>query len=222
MWTAFTLRAQKNVGKFDDICWIGDARIPIDDAPQCTDYDAFIIKEQYILQRPLYPPDFSSASGREQATFVTNSIPKSMNHSKILEEKLNQILSEWVREQNHLNVVMGPAFDIQATGIRPSREHIMNKTGPVVIPTHIFIVASWCLDRTVSLEDCDPSALDVHSFLLPNHPYPQNCESATRVLEKNVARVIDVENLAGLSFYTGLPIYDAIRLRTMMPQRSIS
>ncbi|XP_035215665.1 ectonucleotide pyrophosphatase/phosphodiesterase family member 3-like isoform X2 [Stegodyphus dumicola] len=224
MWTAFTLSGQKNISKFEDVCWMGDARIPINDVPQCGEYNTSFVKNQYILQRPLYPPEFSNASVRDEATFVTNSVPKSMNHSKILEKKLNQILSQWAREQGQLNVIMGPAFDLHATGMRPAVGNIRKygKLGPIIVPTHIFVVATWCSTKAIPLKDCSPSKLEAHGFLLPNYPYTQNCESAASVIGKNVARVVDVENLTGLSFYTGLPIYDAIRLRTMMPERSIS
>lgn len=57
--------------------------------------------------------------------FITNSIPKSMNHSKIIEKKLNQVLGKWAEQNGQLNVVMGPAFDIHATGIKPELSPIM-------------------------------------------------------------------------------------------------
>lgn len=51
--------------------------------------------------------------------YVTNSIPKSMNHSKILEKKMNDILGKWAEENGQVNVITGPAFDIHATGVKP-------------------------------------------------------------------------------------------------------
>lgn len=224
MWSAFTLKGQINVSKISDICWKGDARIPINDAAKCGDYNSTTVKKRFILQRPLYPIAFSNSSTAEEGTFVTNSIPKSMNHTKILEKAMNDILAKWTSQSGELNVVTGPAFDFLATGTRPQIGRLMRnheKNGPLVVPTHIFVIATWCTEKQKSLKECKPARLDAHGFLLPNEPYTNNCEVAENVIRRNVARVVDIENLTGLSFYTGLPIQDAIRLRTAMPERTL-
>ena len=45
-----------------------------------------------------------------------------------------------------------------------------------MIPTHIFVVVTWCDVKSNSLNNCDPSKLKAQGFLLPNLPYPNNCE----------------------------------------------
>lgn len=223
MWTAFTVTGSRTIKNADEVCWKGDARI-FANTSRCDDYNTKPEKTRYIIQRPLFPPAFSSASSVEQATYVTNSVPKSLNYTNILEKKLNQVLSKWSGENGQLNVITGPAFDLSATGLRPQFEKIMNRSqnyGSLTVPTHIFVIATWCSMKVGSLKACDPSKLEVNSFLLPNDPYPQNCETAAKVIQKNVARVVDIENLTGISFFTGLPIYDAIRLRTWMPERHV-
>ncbi|GIY66038.1 hypothetical protein CDAR_454411 [Caerostris darwini] len=225
MWTSFTLDGKKNGATVENICWTGDARIPISDSAKCGDYSNPIVKKQYIFQRPLYSPGFSDASEKVQAAYITNSIPKSLNHSNVLESKMNEILSKWAAKEGQLNVMMGPAFDLSATGIRPDIGRIMRthgNYGPLVVPTHIFVIATWCSEKVSEIKDCDTSKLITQGYLLPNLPFTQNCESGVDMIRRNVARVVDIEKLTGLSFYTKLPIYDAIRLRTMMPSRSAS
>lgn len=70
-------------------------------------------------------PAFSNSSTAEEGTFVTNSIPKSMNHTKILEKAMNDILAKWTSQSGELNVVTGPAFDFLATGTRPQIGRLM-------------------------------------------------------------------------------------------------
>ncbi|XP_054716922.1 venom phosphodiesterase-like [Uloborus diversus] len=220
MWTSFTLHGQKNISEKDDIAWIGDPRISFMSTPQCTDYDSKPVKRLSILQRPLYSPNFSDPPVKEQAARVTNSIPKSLNHTNILEKELNDILRQKVEKEGQLNVVMGPAFDFSATGIRPHIGVIMRsheRTGPLVVPTHIFVVTTWCTEKVQKLKECNPTHLETLAYLLPNMPFPDNCEPGKSIIERNVARVVDVEKLTGISFFTGLPIYEAIRLRARMP-----
>ncbi|KAF8783491.1 Venom phosphodiesterase like protein [Argiope bruennichi] len=179
MWTAFTLDGKRQVSKVANICWTADARIPISDSAHCKDYDKPVVKKQNILQRPLYPPGFSDQSLRDQAFFITNSIPKSHNHTNILESKMIEILNRWAVKEGQLNVMMGPAFDLSATGIRPDIGKIMRtheNYGPLVVPTHIFVVTTWCSDKVNQIKDCNPSKLVAQGFLLPNKPFTQNCE----------------------------------------------
>ncbi|GFQ74396.1 venom phosphodiesterase 1 [Trichonephila clavata] len=225
MWTSFTLDGKRDASKLEDICWTGDARIPISDAAKCGDYLKPVVQKQSILQRPLFPTGFSDSSTKEQAAYVTNAIPKSVNHSRVIEKKLNEILSKWAAQEGQINVMMGPAFDLLATGVRPDIGKIMRtheNYGPLVVPTHIFVVTTWCSEKVNKIKECKPSKLETLGMLLPNKPFAQNCESGIDMIKRNVARVVDIEKLTGLSFYTGLPIYDAIRLRTMMPSRVIS
>ncbi|KAG8187962.1 hypothetical protein JTE90_025732 [Oedothorax gibbosus] len=224
-WSSFTISKKGEASKVEDLCWTGDARVPINDAANCGDYVKPAAIKNYIFQRPLFPPSFSDPSLKDQATYVTNSIPKSMNHSKILEKKLNDILGKWAEENGQVNVIMGPAFDIHATGIKPELSTIVRRSNSfdrLAVSTHIFVITTWCTINSDKINDCNPSQLESQGFLLPNLPYPQNCEPAASVIQRNVARVVDIEKLTGYSFYTGLPIYDAIRLRTRVPSRSVS
>lgn len=225
-WTSFNFEHMKEVSKVGDECFTGDARIPFADTAKCSDYNNPLVKRKSIVHRPLYPINFSKTkSAIEQASHVSNSIPKSSRHNFYLETEMNEILNRWAAQSGPLNVVMGTAFDLNANGLKPSIGEIMRehaKYGPLVVPTHIFVIATWCSVRTDSLKQCDPSKLETKGFLLPNEPYTENCELGNETIERNSARVVDIENLTGISFFTGLPIYDAVRLRTAMPQRSVS
>ncbi|XP_042897512.1 ectonucleotide pyrophosphatase/phosphodiesterase family member 3 isoform X2 [Parasteatoda tepidariorum] len=224
-WTSFNLEKKEEVSKVGDVCFTADARIPNADTAKCSDYDNTVVKRKSIVQRPLYPISFSKSATKEQALYVSNSIPKSMNHTNSLETEINRILNRWAAQSGSLNVVMGAAFDLSANGLKQSLGKIIRlkeKYGSLVVPTHIFVIATWCTTSSDSLKNCPPSKLDSKGFLLPNDPFTQNCESPSAMIEKNSARVVDIENLTGLSFFTGLPVYDAVRLRTGMPQRSVS
>lgn len=73
----------------------------------------------------MYILDFSDPSSEDQVDYITNSIPKSLNHTQYLENNIYKILSTWAEEDGQLNVVMGPAFDLNANGIRPDIGTIM-------------------------------------------------------------------------------------------------
>ncbi|XP_054709954.1 venom phosphodiesterase-like [Uloborus diversus] len=221
MWTSFTITGQKEVTNADTIIWKGDPRILPQETSRCEDYASSQFKEQSILQRPLYPPSFSSGAAQEEANFITNSVPKSLNHTNLLEKTMNQILSHTSEEESQLNIVMGPAFDFSATAVKPDvkiMKKAQEKSGPLLVPTHIYIITTWCEDKSLTLKTCQSTKLKTLAYLLPNFPYAQNCEPGYRTIARNAARVVDIENLTGISFFTGLPIYDAIRLRTAMPE----
>ncbi|GIX75556.1 venom phosphodiesterase 2 [Caerostris darwini] len=198
-------------------CWTGDARISKDNTSKCTDYTSTLFKENSILQRPLYPPGFSEPPVHEEAMFVTNSVPKSLNHTT-LEVKAFEMLENWAHERGPLHVLTGPAFDLDATGLKPSSETFQRmQLGPLSIPTHFFLVATWCSGEVESLGACDPQRLETSAFLLPNFPFTHNCESEEQTMWKNQARIVDIEKLTGLSLFTSLPAYQAVRLRTRVP-----
>ncbi|CAL1290969.1 unnamed protein product [Larinioides sclopetarius] len=117
-WVAFTLPSKEELSDSSNNCWTGDPRVPADKTVKCTDYDSQFFKENSIFQRSLYHAGFSNASLQTEAMFVTNSIPKSLNHTT-LEAKMTAILSRWASEEGPIHVLTGPAFDLLATGIKP-------------------------------------------------------------------------------------------------------
>ncbi|GBN86150.1 hypothetical protein AVEN_56072-1 [Araneus ventricosus] len=121
-WVAFTLPSQAKLSDSNSVCWTGDPRVPADKTAKCTYYDSLFFKEKSILQRALYYSGFSDASSQTEAMFVTNSIPKSLNHTA-LEAKMTAILSRWASEEGPVHVLTGPAFDLLATGIKPGPQH---------------------------------------------------------------------------------------------------
>lgn len=220
-WVGFAL-ASKNqsfnrTSPDEEICWTDDARVPNNAIIKCTDYNFTHVEEPQLSQRPFYHPDLSDSSDRLQSTFVTNSVPKSFLHLP-LEESMMQILDQWTSRGKSLHVFTGPAFDFRGTGLRPNFEALQDRNGSLLIPTHLFYVITWCWNEVKHILDCNPHDLRVCSFLLPNWPFPVNCESAEQNIKKNVARAVDVEKLTGLSFYLALPAYEAVRLKTALPE----
>ncbi|GFY44044.1 uncharacterized protein TNIN_445571 [Trichonephila inaurata madagascariensis] len=220
-WVGFALaskyQSSNRSSPESEICWTDDARVPSDALIKCTDYNWTLVEGQNFSQRPFYHPAMLNSSEGAQSTFVTNSVPKSFLHLP-LEESMTQILDEWTSRGKALHVFTGPAFDFLGTGLRPELEALQHRNESLLIPTHLFYVVTWCQDEVENIMDCGPRDLRVCSFLLPNWPFPMNCESAEKTIKKNVARAVDVEELTGLSLYPSLPTYEAVRLRTALPE----
>ncbi|KAG8187960.1 hypothetical protein JTE90_025731 [Oedothorax gibbosus] len=224
MWTSFTIKGKKDLYTDRPVCWTGDARIAFSDTAQCGDYDTDIVKRNYIVQGPVFPLDYSNPSSEDQVAYITNSIPKSLNHTRMVETKLYHVLKTWAQESGELNVVIGPAFDLDHNGLRPHigtimRTHAMH--GPLIVPTHLFVIATWCSAANSKINECDSLNLSAHSFLVPNKPFPMESTIAENILQESSTSVADIENLSGLTFYTQLPMHDAIRLRKIPSERQL-
>ncbi|GFS38436.1 hypothetical protein NPIL_423301, partial [Nephila pilipes] len=207
-WVGFALDAKNQSSNRtsldEEICWTDDARVPSNDTIKCSDYNFTHVGEELFSQRPFYHPDMSSSSNGTNSTFVTNSVTKSSHHLP-LEEALMEFFDQWTSKGKALHVLTGPAFDFLGTGHRPDFEALQQRNGSLLIPTHLFYVITWCRDDVKHIGDCNPDDLKVCSFLLPNWPFPDNCQSAEKDIKKNVARVVDIEELTGLSLYLALP-----------------
>lgn len=88
----------------------------------------------------------------------------------------------------------------------------------VPVPTHVFCVVTRCLSSEVVVHQCPAEQLDVAAFLLPHLPRPENCQPWAQYLVQHSATVSDVELLTGLRLFEKLPRYEAIRLRTLLPE----
>ncbi|KAG8181347.1 hypothetical protein JTE90_007755 [Oedothorax gibbosus] len=206
MWAAFTLGPENQFEKVTpDVCWTGDARV---NGSNCPNNETLIKND--LVQWPLYPPTFSSAAFKDAAAYVTNSIIVSHNFSKVLGDEVWRRLLE-TEATPIMNIITGPAF------VTPTSMRKMDDDG-LVVPSHFFVIATRCSsDDRQPIAACHPSKLRSSAYLIPSHPYTDNCEAAERIIFRNRARVADIEGATGLEFFSGLPQYDAIRLRTALP-----
>ncbi|XP_071037224.1 venom phosphodiesterase-like [Parasteatoda tepidariorum] len=202
-WASFTITHSKIPYKNSTVCWSGDARVP--NATCSSMPDGFIT-------RPLFSPDFSDDKSQSQVFFVTNSILKSKNHTKMFEDEVNNLIEKKLFELGPINIMVGPVFDHHTEDIRRNLTSHLIDSDP--IPSHVFVILTWCSSLVEHLGKCDPELLDVQSFLLPNFPFPRNCENAKNAMKKNGARIKEIERITGLTFYSNLSLLDAIRLKT--------
>lgn len=219
LWTAFTL-AGKHERAVANACWERDGRLRGADL-SCKDYDAWAAKG--LAKEPLFPPVFSSSRAEQSAVWVhSNALPFYHNHSAGVRLELLRLVHLWEARHGSLHVVTGPAFDLDGNGRRPPAERLRAAMaadqGFPPVPTHVFCVITRCLSSGVAVERCPADQLDAAAFLLPHLPRPENCQPWAQYLLQHSATVGDVELLTGLRFYGDLPRYEAIRLRTAIPQ----
>ncbi|XP_067141418.1 venom phosphodiesterase-like [Centruroides vittatus] len=214
VWTAFTLK-DSIWSRKKESCWAVDYRILLDYTPKCKDYQALPTE---FTQQLLFPAELSSSIRTiPMAWLATNSVPMYVTYGSNVNRFMEEMLLRWTRKYKTINVVTGPAFDVKTNGIKfPNYEILKVQKHSVPIPTHYFYVITRCLDD-INIHNCLPQNVDVISFLLPHLPEPENCQSAEEYLLKHSARVKDVEILTGLRFFSSLPVFEEIRLRTFLP-----
>lgn len=220
LWSAYTLRGRQE-SAIANACWERDARLHAADLT-CKEYEALRTATIPLVKEALFPPDFVSAKEHEQSVWLhSNALPFYRNHSTGVRREFIRLIKHWEAKYGSLNVVMGPAFDVHGSGRRPPLQDILDtrKPGsPVAVPSHIFSVLTRCRTAGVSVHACIPSHLNVIAFLLPHLPRPENCQAMNQYLVQHMATVGDVELLTGLQFFSELPVYEAIRLRTEIPE----
>uniref|UniRef100_A0A8C4M120 Alkaline phosphodiesterase I n=1 Tax=Equus asinus asinus TaxID=83772 RepID=A0A8C4M120_EQUAS len=137
------------------------------------------------------------------------------------------LLQRYAQERNGVNVVSGPVFDSDFDGRYDSSETLKQRVRnqEVLIPTHFFIVLTSCKDPDQAPSQCEN--LDASAFILPHRT--DNSESCVHgkqesswveeLLRLHRARITDVEQITGLSFYQERkePVSDILKLKTHLP-----
>uniref|UniRef100_A0A671UDW6 Ectonucleotide pyrophosphatase/phosphodiesterase 2 n=1 Tax=Sparus aurata TaxID=8175 RepID=A0A671UDW6_SPAAU len=137
------------------------------------------------------------------------------------------LLRRYADENNGINVLAGPIFDLNYDGLRDTAEKIKEFTadGAPPVPTHFYTVVTSCQEQNQTVEECD-GALRVFSFLLQhradNSEACNNAEEESQwvedLLKLHTARVRDVEILTGLDLYrsTNLTYTSTLSLKTYL------
>uniref|UniRef100_A0A8C6WSH2 Uncharacterized protein n=1 Tax=Neogobius melanostomus TaxID=47308 RepID=A0A8C6WSH2_9GOBI len=163
----------------------------------------------------LFPPELaSSAESRFDASLITNAVPMFPAFKRVWSYLQGVLLRRYAEENNGINVLLGPVFDLNADGLRDTTEKIREYSGDSPpVPSHLFAV------------ECEGD-VDVFSFILPNRgDNSEACDSslpeeqwAEQLLQTHTARVRDVEILTGLDLFrsTNMTQVQALRLKTRL------
>ncbi|VDK46829.1 unnamed protein product, partial [Anisakis simplex] len=121
-------------------------------------------------------------------------------------------IAGYVQKYGKIMVFSGPVYDSNYDGHRDSDEMILSSS-----PTHIFVILFRCASphQQISPELCHN--VTFIPFVLPIVDEDFNCLSHRDYLYENTARILDIELLTGLQFFTNRELWspeDAILLRT--------
>eukprot|EP00058_Branchiostoma_floridae_P024120 XP_002609610.1 hypothetical protein BRAFLDRAFT_125026 [Branchiostoma floridae] len=167
-----------------------DVRLPAGQAASCSEYENTTLSMGF-----LYPPSLSAdLTGQMEALVMSNVVPQHRGFKEGL-----RIFS--------YHVSVSQFVEDTTTGM-PIR---------IPLPTHFFVTVTRCDGGSLVSTDRCPR-WQVVSFILPHADSIPTCMTPREYLSMNVARVKDVELLTGLTFYRDLPVTDAIRLKTHLPE----
>uniref|UniRef100_A0A8C4LRD8 Alkaline phosphodiesterase I n=1 Tax=Equus asinus asinus TaxID=83772 RepID=A0A8C4LRD8_EQUAS len=171
-----------------------------------------------------------SSKINSEALLTTNIVPMYQSFQVIWHYFHGTLLQRYAQERNGVNVVSGPVFDSDFDGRYDSSETLKQnsrrvRNQEVLIPTHFFIVLTSCKDPDQAPSQCEN--LDASAFILPHRT--DNSESCVHgkqesswveeLLRLHRARITDVEQITGLSFYQERkePVSDILKLKTHLP-----
>uniref|UniRef100_A0A671UET5 Ectonucleotide pyrophosphatase/phosphodiesterase 2 n=1 Tax=Sparus aurata TaxID=8175 RepID=A0A671UET5_SPAAU len=227
LWTAYTLPRQ-DLTPVPDVspgvqCIRVDSRVSADHSQSCTTYS----QNNQLTYGFLFPPELASSSeSRYDASLITNIVPMYPAFKKIWNYLQGTLLRRYADENNGINVLAGPIFDLNYDGLRDTAEKIKEFTadGAPPVPTHFYTVVTSCQEQNQTVEECD-GALRVFSFLLQHRAdNSEACNIDTSplwvedLLKLHTARVRDVEILTGLDLYrsTNLTYTSTLSLKTYL------
>ncbi|XP_073319254.1 autotaxin-like [Pagrus major] len=229
LWTAYTLQRQEDLTPVPDVspgvqCIRVDSRVSADHSQSCTTYS----QNNQLTYGFLFPPELASSSeSRYDASLITNIVPMYPAFKRIWSYLQGTLLRRYAEENNGINVLAGPIFDLNHDGLRDTTEKIKEFTADDAqpVPTHFYTVVTSCQEQNQTVEECD-GALRVFSFLLQhradNSEACNNAEEESQwvedLLKLHTARVRDVEILTGLDLYrsTNLTYTSTLSLKTYL------
>ncbi|XP_078612809.1 venom phosphodiesterase 2-like isoform X2 [Branchiostoma floridae x Branchiostoma japonicum] len=222
-WTAYTLD-QTTQGLSSEIadCLRTDVRLPAGQAASCSEYENTTLSTGF-----LYPPGLSAdLTGQMEALVMSNVVPQYRGFKEGIWNFTMSLVASWAQTYQGVHVVTGPIFDYNFDGLRDNitaqymrfvEDTTTGMPTRIPLPTHYFVTVTRCDGASlVSTVGC--SRWQVVSFILPHADSIPTCMAPREYLSMNVARVKDVELLTGLTFYRDLPVTDAIRLKTHLPE----
>ncbi|XP_056154936.1 ectonucleotide pyrophosphatase/phosphodiesterase family member 2 [Lampris incognitus] len=228
LWTAFTLHKQEVTSPVPEVsaggeCVRADPRVAPRHSQSCRAY----AQNPHLTPGFLFPPALAaSAESRYDASLITNTVPMYPAFKRVWSYLQRTLLRRYAEENNGINVLTGPIFDLNHDSLRDTTEKIQQFSGyGPPVPTHFYTVVTSCQEENQTVEECE-GPLRVFSFLLPHRrDNSESCNSAEDesmwvedLLKLHTARVRDVEILTGLDFYrsTNLTYTDVLTLKTYL------
>ncbi|XP_076044906.1 ectonucleotide pyrophosphatase/phosphodiesterase family member 1-like [Oratosquilla oratoria] len=210
LWTSYSLFGQVESSNIEP--WTSDVRLSLEEAQPCKNFDEKSARE-HVAMHPLFPPEFSKYKSLSRVAFLSsNALQLTPSMRTQLKYILNR-LDTWFRDAGALNVITGPAFDINFDGEADiASSHSQRRA--LLVPTHLFVVATRCAGTTVKTPgDCPANSLDTIAFAYPQYDPVDNCLSTDEYMKSHLASVADIEKLTSLTFFTDLPADTRNRLR---------
>ncbi|KAL8580376.1 hypothetical protein ACOMHN_037475 [Nucella lapillus] len=206
LWASATLASAQLQGNLSQRCAVTDPRLSGDQCAQSSQHP------KNVSLVSLLPLGYDLGP---TASLLSSQVPMWDNFLTGVWQPLQGYLNRWSAGYQDLNVIAGPAFDGNHDGLADTLDDI-SRSNPS-IPTHIFVIASRCDNRSQPVAGC--SNLKAISFILPQVDTSKdfNCQSVEAYLVDNEARVRDVELITGLHFFPALPFPQAVALRTFLP-----
>ncbi|XP_071533900.1 venom phosphodiesterase 2-like isoform X2 [Panulirus ornatus] len=165
-----------------------------------------------LLIQPDFITDFTTRRDFAQLPYlISNAVPFTHQLTQRWQE-LKNFISKWANLYGALNVIAGPVFDYDANSFADDLDKVSQTTG-LVVPTHMFLVASRCSVWVDHLADCPHDQVDSLAFVYPQYLPITNCLNAARYAQEFSAKVQDVEKITGLKFYPSMHYYDQVRLQ---------
>ncbi|XP_013915869.1 PREDICTED: ectonucleotide pyrophosphatase/phosphodiesterase family member 1-like, partial [Thamnophis sirtalis] len=207
-------------------CFYTDRRISLNSSQICSFYK----KQPQLNYGFLFPPNLIKEDKKNYYEgLLSSNIAPMYSAFQVIWEYFNAVLlPSYAAARNGVNVITGPIFDYDYSGVYDTPEAIRRHStnSAVLIPTHYFIILTSCKNISQTPLQCEGS-LDVISYIIPHRE--ENSESCTvgkpeslwveERMRFHVARVRDVELLTGLSFYhEGKQLVaDILQLKTYLP-----
>lgn len=208
LWVSFTLSNINTVSSHP--AWRSDVRLTPEQTGNCPSYDSVI--SYNVTRQPLFPPEFTTRRDFAQLPYlISNAVPFTHQLTQRWQE-LKNFISKWANLYGALNVIAGPVFDYDANSFADDLDKVSQTTG-LVVPTHMFLVASRCSVWVDHLADCPHDQVDSLAFVYPQYLPITNCLNAARYAQEFSAKVQDVEKITGLKFYPSMHYYDQVRLQ---------
>ncbi|CAL8314309.1 unnamed protein product [Lota lota] len=220
LWVSYTLpplTSAQPLSPVDESCVRADVRVPPTASQTCQRYQ----NDPTLTYGLLHPPALSPVGSQPDSLLTSNMAPMFPAFKNVWTYIHNDLVQNYSRELNGVNIVSGPIFDKNYDGKFDTPKVTAMNEAP--IPTHFFVILTSCADASLSPERC-AGPLQVRSFVLPHRTdHTETCASGLDYtwveewMQLHVSRVRDVELLSGLSFYQDrISVEETLQLKTFL------
>ncbi|XP_055329102.1 ectonucleotide pyrophosphatase/phosphodiesterase family member 3-like [Paramacrobiotus metropolitanus] len=211
IWSSFRIqpnstRTLTNPPSLD--CIRTDVRLVSSDKPTCQ-----ALRNASFGTKPAnLVPSGTRLSGINNIQLISNMIPMFDNFRNGVWKSFWNVVNGWIDHGWKLNVQLGPLFDHQYPyGVADTEN---TKKSEIHYPSHFYVIVTRDNRKTQCVgKEC---LTDILAFMLPHSNDVQHCQDDRSYILTNSATVTDIESATMMRFYTDLPVYESIRLRTLL------